>query len=34
MLEELLVLVGLDFVVVGALGDGPLYAKFGHVLAH
>ena len=31
LLEGLLVLAGLDFVVTGALGHCPLYAKLGHV---
>ena len=31
LLDGLLVLAGLDFVVTGALGHCPLYAKLGHV---
>ena len=33
LLDGLLVLAGLDFVVTGALGHCPLYAKLGHVPA-
>ena len=33
LLEGLLVLAGLDFVVTGALGHCPLYAKLGHMPA-
>ena len=33
VLEVLLVLVGLDLFVTGALGHCPLYAKLGHVPA-
>ena len=31
LLDGLLVLAGLDFVVTGALGHCPLYAKLGHM---
>ena len=33
VLEVLLILVGLDLFVTGALGHCPLYAKLGHVPA-
>ena len=33
LLDGLLVLAGLDFVVTGALGHCPLYAKLGHMPA-
>jgi hypothetical protein len=33
VLEGLLVLAGLDFLVTGALGHCPLYAKLGHMPA-
>ena len=33
VLQTLLVIAGLDFVVTGALGHCPLYAKLGHMPA-
>lgn len=33
LLEGLLVLAGLDFLITGALGHCPLYAKLGHTPA-
>lgn len=33
VLEVLLILVGLDLFITGALGHCPLYAKLGHVPA-